>query len=194
MHEFDAVLVEGPEDLLRGFVRGWAGGRGHTPDEAARRILWLRDWHGRVPDWSGGFLQALRGGGATQLLIRDDVATDWTAALTTHGAPDLQVRARRRVAAARFDFEFEVFARDQAASMRALFEAPAEGVRVEDYACDERIDSDAVGVELLAPAHGYTCRGRGSAAGAVAAVLQLHARCLRHERIRAHEVRVALAP
>jgi len=190
MSGYQALEIAGSKDELRGFVDGWAAGSRIPPEDLARRILWAEEWDVRLRD--RGWLAFLRG--RIQGLLVSDALTDaFLDALQSHGR-GLELRFRRRVESARFDFEFEIFGREEADEVRKLFASCAPDVKLEDYVIEEKSDPSTAGIELLGGLHDYVFRGHGTALGPPGLILALHERTRRHERIRARDITLVLAP
>jgi hypothetical protein len=182
MPSFELLAIDAPDDLLRGFVAGWAAGCGIAPAELGASIIWGRD---RRVD----FGRRLQG---HPLLVRSDRVEAWVAALAT--APlDMRLTARHRIVRASFEFEFSIYSPPEATQVEALFAALPAGVSLEGYESKTRVDPKSAGIELHGAAHDYEFRGHGTASGEVAGILELHERASRHERIRLEDLRLELA-
>jgi hypothetical protein len=184
-----ALEVDGDSEYWRGFVAGWGAASGIDPVGLARRVRDADDWSVRFE--GRGMLASLRGRHRT-LLVRDDTVAPLRAALATHGG-ELRERSCRLITAARFTFEFEIYGREEAAAVRALFEGLPAGVQLLDYAPVESIDPEAAGLELHGAVHDYVFSGSGTAGGDPGVVLALHERIRQHERIRSSDVVLELA-
>lgn len=190
MPDYEALEIAGSKEYLRGFVRGWAAAAGIQPTDLARRVLWAEDWDVRLG--GRGWLSFLQGP-VQGLLVRADSVDPLLAAIESHGT-GLELHFRRHVDSARFEFDFEIFGRKEADEVRALFRSCAPAVTLVDYHIEERSDPEAAGLELHGMLHDYVFRGSGTATGGPGAVLALHERTRRHERIRARDITLELAP
>ena len=193
MSAYEEFLVQGPEDVVRAFVAGWAAGRDMPPDDLGRCVLFARDWHVHTQTGTGGLLEALRRGHATRLLVRDDVADALARGIEAHACAH-PLRGRNRVRGASFGFSYEIYSRQEAQEVRALFATLPAGAELSpDYQPIESSDPKAAGVELYAPEHGYELKAHGTVSGELRAVLEQRERTRRHERIRAKDVVLSLA-
>lgn len=183
MTTYELLVVEGSEQMWRGFVDGWAAGRGISAVDRVLGLVWPRDWHLQIPE-------RLRG---HALLITSNWADACIDALAASGL-DLRLGARRDVTGARYEFDFSILSATGAAEVQALFAVPPVGVHMENYEVETRIDPEAVGVERHGGAHDYELRGGGVAIGGVSGVLELVERARRHERIRSRALTLELAP
>lgn len=193
MSTFTKLVVEGSSDAMRAFLAGWSAGRDMKRDDLRRRVLWPDDWGIKIDSTIKEILDTiLPRGGFTVLLADEVVATIASALEPWEERLGLRVRSRHPVRGARFEFKFEIFARDQARDARKIFESVPEGVEVADYEIEEHTDPKAKGSEMYAPAHEYVCRARGAVEGALRGVLEVHERARRHERIKTTDVELQL--
>jgi hypothetical protein len=190
MSGFQAFEIAGSKEQLRGFVDGWAAASRIPPADLAQRVLWADEWDVQLRD--RGWLSFLHGP-VQGLLVSDELADPFLEALQSHGR-GLEPRLRRRVESARFGFEFELFGREEADEVRALFASCGPEVRLENYVLEEKTDPSVAGIELLGSLHDYVFRGSGTAVGLPGPVLALHERTRRHERIHARDITLVLAP
>ena len=189
MHEFEHWIVEGPHDLLRGFVRGWAAGAGIEPVEMERAVRWAEGWNVDAESFRQRLAEIIRPGAVTHLLVRSDRSVALRRALASHGVA-LEVRSATSLSGARFDFDFEIYSPREAQDVRNLFDHPPAGVTItwKEAPTDS---SDPGGHGMYAPVHTYRFHGSGTAAGGVEGILSLHLRCRQHERIQQQSVRLA---
>jgi len=93
------------------------------------------------------------------------------------GAPaGFRVRSDRLIREATCPYHFEVYNREHAAELRQLLETPLPGIACQPEKLEEIEDPQAKGVELYAPEHDYTMRGKGRLCGAVADVITVRRR------------------
>jgi len=156
--------------------------------------LWPDDWDIKTESILRGIVGVIKPGGAVVVLLDNDIVDEIVTALEPWAQRlELHLRGRQRVHAASFGFEFKIFARDQVADVRSIFESLPSGVTVSaDYQPEERYDPSATGSELYAPAHDYECRAKGTIGGNVRGVLEVHERAHRHERIKTSDVELRL--
>jgi hypothetical protein len=193
MSDFVKVMFEADHEWLRGFVRGWCTAHGLTPVEQARNVLWPQEWDVQVLSFFEGIVEALRPGEHTVVLMDSDLA----AKLITELKPwskRVSVRARQPIHAASFEFHFEIFDRDEAEQVRAIFEELPDGVHLSNEYAPETVSRPGHHDGMYAPSHEYICRAEGSVTGPLRAILDLRERCRQHERIRVQEVTLQLGP
>jgi len=194
MGQYTKVVFEGSTAAMRAFLAGWSQGKGMASDDLRRRVLWPDNWSIKTESILKGIVGAIKPGREVAVLLSDEIVDEVITALEPWAEKlELELRGRHRVHAAFFQFEFKIFARDQAAVVRNIFESLPDGVTVStDYKPEERSDPSATGSEMYAPAHDYECRGKGTIAGNVRGVLEVHLRAHRHERIKTSDVELRL--
>jgi hypothetical protein len=170
MADRDVIVVDGPDETLRGFVAGFLAGKGG--DRAA--VVYGSDLpleHGSL----GERLRALLPGGRHEGLLLVDVrlARPLASALRAAGDLGLRIVEHARLVASSFTFAAETPSREAAARIHALLTQPVPGVTLVD---EERevVDPEVRGVELYAPVHAYTFRARGRLTGALDGVVAIH--------------------
>jgi hypothetical protein len=196
MGKYTKLNVEGSSSAMRAFLVGWCAGRGMQCDDLRRRVLWPEEWNIRTEGTFQGIVDAILPGGVFAVLLDDDIVDPIVVALEPwEKRLELGVKSRQHIRAAYFKFEFEIFSRDEARAVRAIFESVPDGVNVSsDYQPEERSDLSASGAEMYAPVHDYEFRGKGTIGGELRGVLEVHERTRRHERIKTSEVGLQLEP
>jgi hypothetical protein len=98
------------------------------------------------------------------------------------------IKSSKIIKEATFTFKFEAYARKYADEIReSLANLPA-GVSLEQYKPVEKINHDAEGVELYAPAHDYIFTGKGTITGPVEQVINFRKILDDHPLIEAEKV------
>jgi hypothetical protein len=172
MADWHAIVVDGPDAVLRSFAAGFLAGRGeprdailHGPDLALE------------PGSLGERLQALLHGGRHEvLLVEARLGGPFAAALEQHAEElGVHVAERAAVAGASFGFSAETPSREAAAHIQAALRELPAGVTLTDGQ-QEEIDPEVRGVHLYDPAHPYTFRATGRVAGTLDGVFAMHRR------------------
>lgn len=177
---------------MQGFVRGWGAAQDMSPHELGRHVLWPQEWDVRVNTLLEGIVEALKPGDVCVALVEAGMVAKLLKAMEPW-SESMGVRSQQRVQGASFSFHFEIFERAAADTVRQLFTALPEGVRVSgDYAPEVLHSGDGEG--MYAPTHEYVFRGKGSLSGPLREVLEVHERCGQHERVHAGEVTLHLEP
>lgn len=196
MGKYTKLNVEGSSGAMRAFLAGWSSGRGMQRDDFHRRVLWPDDWDIKGEGALQGIVGAVLPGGGFAVLLDDEIVDPVVDALEPwQKRLGLSVKSRQPIRAAHFEFEFEIFSRDEAGEVRRIFEVLPDGVDVSpDYQPEEHTDLGASGAEMYAPAHDYEFRGKGTIGGELRGVLAVHERARQHERIKTRDVELQLEP
>ncbi|MGE5236915.1 MAG: hypothetical protein ACM3O7_11255 [Acidobacteriota bacterium] len=179
------IIVEGPQDAVRGFIAGFESGRGER-----QTLVFGRD----LPLAPGSFQERLAGLFAsvrhTMLFGPELAVTDLARALRERGAEaGLEVSATRRLTRARFAFRAEVFSRDVVARIRTeMFAGLPEGVALVDVDEHEQVDAQARGQELYSPEHAFVYRLSASCQGPFPGVVEMHRRARGLEFVEPEEI------
>jgi hypothetical protein len=172
MSDWHAIVVEGGEGEIRGFVAGFLADRQADPASVV-----LGDDVGLEHESLVERLRALVKGGHHALLVPHDLAAPLVEALWRVGGDvGLRVADRHPIAGAHFDCEAEVYARDVSSAIRAALAGLPDGVHFERHAEHEEAHDGHTGVELYAPVHDYTYRVKARVAGPLAGVLAVRRR------------------
>ena len=169
MADWHAIVVEGPDALLRAFTAGFLAGRG----EVREAVLHGPDV-GLEAGSLGERLHALLHGGRHEVLLVEARLGAALASALGDQAGDLGIRVTDHtgIASASFAFSAETPAREAASRIKAALRHVPAGVALTD---DEReeIDPDAAGLELYAPVHAYIFRASGRITGTFDGVLMM---------------------
>ncbi|MBM3318177.1 MAG: hypothetical protein FJY75_10055 [Candidatus Eisenbacteria bacterium] len=172
MGGYHQLIMEGSRELLRAFLAGVSAGAGWE---------WRVRFHSECGMRDEGY--------GHKLLERLGLERDLTYVLVPAervaqiaGACErarleaglrIAVHEARAVLEAMLPYTFTVYEREIAARLRALLDAPAGGVRIEDALAEEEGEPLARGVESPEPAPDYIFKGRGRARGPIDAILEL---------------------
>jgi hypothetical protein len=186
--QFYEISLEGPTGRTLGFVQGFltARGEGGRILDAYREGFDCESLRERIRELFHPSKQTYH------LLVPADLVPTVDEAVKEgkNRGMEIEVMERRLLSGARFSFSFETFSRDHGAMLRALFEAPPQGVTIDDLQIEETLDPEAKGVEAYAPAHEYQLEGKGTVHGALRAVLALHKRARGQELIKESKLEV----
>ena len=172
MSEWHAIVVEGGEREVRGFVAGFLADRQADPTNVVLGADVGLEHESLVER-----LRALLKGGHHALLVPHDLAAPLVEALWRVGADvGLRVADRHPIAGARFDLEAEVFSREVATAIRAALGDLPPGVHLEQHAEREEEHAEHQGVELYAPVHEYTYGVKARVTGSLDGVLDVRRR------------------
>jgi hypothetical protein len=170
MSDYYEIILDGDAEILRGFVVGYLAATG-----LGSQVFVCRDFHiehdslaHQLGEWIG-LLE-----NRTHLIV-PSAANDQIRAGVQEAGDELkiEVHASRRLARARFDFEWETYNRDEASELRAFFDSHPASVSLDDYSPEEIIHEDEEGqISGYAPTHPYTARARGHAHGDPGALIE----------------------
>jgi hypothetical protein len=170
---FVEVVFEGHHDAVKGYIEGFLAGM-----EKNYQFYFASDWNieaetltEHIRDWIS------LGDKIHHVIMEDELFAKIDKALSTAGESGLlkfsSIKSRKPVRQASFDFEFEAFGRKYAEDIKEMLNKLPEGVSLLDYAPQEKIDTEAKGVELYSPAHEYIFQGKGSIKGPVDQIISL---------------------
>ena len=170
MYDYYEIVLDGDAEILRGFVVGYLAATG-----LGSQVFVCRDFHiendslaHQLGEWIG-LLE-----NRTHLIV-PAAANDQIRAGVEEAGDELkiEVHSSRKLTRATFDFEWETYNRDEAAGLRAVFDASPASVSLEDYSPEEIIHEDEVGqTSGYAPTHPYTARAGGTAYGDPGALIE----------------------
>jgi len=185
---FYEISLEGPTGRTLGFVQGFltARGEGGRMLDAYREGFDCESLRERIRELFHPAKQTYH------LLVPADLVPTVNEAVQEgkNRGMEMEVLEQRLLVGARFSFSFETFSRQHGAALRAMFETPPQGVTIDDLQIEETIHPEAKGVEAYAPAHEYQLEGKGTAQGALRAVLTLHKRARDEELIKEGNLQV----
>lgn len=195
MESWEKLEFNAHADTLRGFTAGWGSGLGWSREEMAKRVVWPHDWNIQVDSALEEFVETFVPGKDCTVLVRADIADPLLQALAPwEHRLSIELKTRTPIESASFSFAFKFYSRQEANTVRQIFENLPQGVRIsDDYQPSERSDSKATGAELYAPAHDYEFSGSGTIRGDLRGVLQVSERAGQHERVQRKPVQLQLA-
>ncbi len=170
MSEYYEIVLDGDAEILRGFVVGYLAATG-----LGSKVFVCREFHiehdslaHQLGEWIG-LLE-----NRTHLIVPSDAHDQIRAGVEEAGDElKIEVHASQKLIGAEFDFEWKTYNRDEAAKLRALFDTPPAGVKLDAYSPEETIHEDEVGqTGAYAPTHPYTARASGKAHGDPGALIE----------------------
>jgi len=180
MKAYCEVIVEGPFDLIKGFVIGFLEGSGiqgiaifeeeHHVENEGRFGQLMRLIHVR-----GNRVHLIVGAGFHNLL--SDALNNRQDNL------NIRIVSVKEITNARFDFSYKAFARLFGEKLKDLFGHLPPGLTMSaDYAPREKILPEGKGVEAYAPLHEYEIQATGSVTGPVKEVIDFYGQ-VEHEQL-----------
>ena len=165
--QYVELEIHGPAGEAVGFIEGFRAGTGDD------RPVWYSD---RENVDLGSLIELLREKMSRDLhvVLARDSAESVARALGESRILHLEVASLVEVDYAELSFECRCYSRTDAESMRRVVEESLpEGVSLEDYQVEERVDEEARGLELYSPTHHYVVFGGGRYVGDVAGIFEL---------------------
>jgi hypothetical protein len=163
------LLIEGPSDFARGYVRGFVAARGSDAE------LIFDDEAGFADD---GILQRLKEALHLSKELTHCVVDEATAELVREAVndldeKDLDIKSDRKIAGASFEYSFAIFNSESGENLLKGFADLPTGVALEGHEQEKTVDPDAKGTEIYAPTHAYELKGHGKAVGPIDKIVWL---------------------
>ena len=159
------IVVKGDENLLKGFIRGFELGRSLAGG------VWLCADH----PIDAGHLKRLRlHGRHVHVVCTSAVRKSVLAAFARAAESGVEVVSDKKIVRAWFEFEFDTYSRDVAASLKKVFNTLPTVLELRGYEPKETVDKKARGVELYSPVHEYRFEGKGRIEGDLGKLLAIH--------------------
>ncbi len=170
MSDFYEIVLEGDEEVLRGFVAGYLAAA-----DLDRRIFVSEDFkiqHESLAYQLGEWIGLVKD---RTYLIVPEAAHERIRIGATRLGDKLKIAfgSSRKIEEARFDFSWKTFNREEADGLRAHFAQPPDGVTLDGYKPEEKVHADERGeTGAYAPTHPYTAMAEGVAHGRPGAVIE----------------------
>lgn len=170
-NKFVEVVFEGHYNTVRGYIEGLQDGMGTShkfffSSEAGIKAETLSEL---IKEWVslGHKLHHVVMEEAFFAKIKDVLLKKGRDSLITSSS----IKSSKNVKEASFDFKFDAYARKYADEIKELLGNLPDGVSLHHYKPEEKINHDAEGVELYAPAHDYIFHGKGTIIGPIEQVV-----------------------
>jgi hypothetical protein len=187
-NKFTEVVFEGHYDTVRGFIEGFQDGMGtaHKFFFSSEAGIEAETFAELIKEWVflGHKLHHVVMEDALFAKIKDVLSRKGKDALLNSSS----IKATTCVKEASFNFKFDAYARKYADEIKELLSNLPQGVSLHHYKPEEKIDPDAEGVELYAPAHDYIFHGKGTIIGPVEQVVAFRMVLNDHPLIEAEKV------
>jgi hypothetical protein len=185
---FVEVVFEGHYNTVRGYIEGLQDGIGSDykfffsseTDIAAETLSEL------IKEWVslGHRLHHVVMEEVFFAILKDVLSKKGSDSLMTSSS----IKSSKNIKEATFDFKFDAYARKYAEEIKELLGKLPEGVSLHHYKPEEKINHDAEGVELYAPAHDYIFHGKGTIIGPIEQVVAFHMILDDHPLIEAEKI------
>lgn len=185
--EYCEMVVEGPLDLVRGFVVGFLEGKGIQGE-----AIFGEDHH---VENEGRFGQMMRligvRGNRFHLIIDVGFLKLLEGALERRkGELALKIISEKKISQAFFGFRYRAYTRELGDELMTLFGDPPEGLQVEDYKLKETALPEGKGVEAYAPLHEYEVKATGKIYGPVRDVIDFYGRAEHHDMVELDSIKL----
>lgn len=179
------VLIEGPFDLVKGFVLGFLQGRGIEGE-----AVFSAERHVKHGAGLGQLLRHLaRRGDTSSIIIGEGFGLLLQEALgKAKDEMDLKILSVREITGSHFNFKFRTYSKKAGEALKTTFENPPAGVALECFELEENVRPESKGVEAYAPLHDYEIKGSGRAVGDAKAVIDFYDRIEHTELIELGEI------
>lgn len=170
--KYEELVIEGPTPLSKGFLYGLVFGKGlKTPiiinSERSINRASLEEF---IKEWIGHL------GNIMHVIVTREAADEITSAINSlKDRLEIEVKSRKTVEKASFEFEYKAYAPFYGDLLQAFFKDLPDGVSLsEDYKPEVTKHPDAVGAEGYAPEHDYEIEAHGTVTGPLIEILELH--------------------
>jgi hypothetical protein len=99
-----------------------------------------------------------------------------------------EIKRERKISRAFFTFEFETVSRAVGAEIKDILANLPAGLNLRLFKPEEKINPEAKGAELYAPAHDYKYSGTGELSGDIEKLIALHIELVEHDFVKAEEI------
>ncbi len=186
---FHELAIEGPHDLVHGFLAGLSigAGSGAAPVFAHEASVAGPGLGSRLKELVGAHRQACRvilDGELRGLLKR--------AAKRMTAETGLAILSDTRIRRASFVYRFQAYAVRYGIEIQDLLSALPAGLKIADRRAAEKHDPRARGVEVYSPAHEYEIEGGGTVVGRYDLVAEARRRLSAHPLIDAGPIELDL--
>jgi hypothetical protein len=166
---FYKMIIDGPHDLVHGFLSGLIIGAGN------QGVIWycLED-NITGPSVTDKLLNKVRVHGDDCHLIVDGA----TRALLKRNAKrmfaetGLQIEADNKIKSAKFSYTFHAFAKQYSDEILLTLKSMPRGTKKSNTVIKEKINPEAKGIEAYAPAHHFEVSGAGDLSGKIDQLLE----------------------
>lgn len=180
MKDYYDIVIEGSEDLVRGFVDGLITCQGMDEDA----IIMPEDHVGKWATLDYVKKILLIKESTVHLIVNKPLFTALTEAVSS-GKKKAQIKilSARQIKAASFDFSLKAFSRQVADNIRQKVSELPEGIEVNFSKWHEEVRPEDKGIEAYTPAHDYELHASGCVKGLPAPVFNLYERLETSEMI-----------
>lgn len=170
-NRFIEVVFEGHYNTVRGYVEGLQDGMGtsHKVFFSSESGIAAETFSELIKEWVslGHKLHHVVMEEVLYTILEDVLSKKGKDTSMNSGS----IKSSKIIRQASFTFRFDAYARKYAEEIKELLGSLPEGVSLQQYKPEEKINHDAEGVELYTPAHDYIFHGKGAIVGPVEQVV-----------------------
>ncbi|HPQ69239.1 MAG TPA: hypothetical protein PKW95_08915 [bacterium] len=184
MKTYVEMIIEGPEEYARGYIRGFVAARGSHAEVIFDDEVGIDE-----DDIVQKIKEALHlTREVTHAMVDAETAALVREAITTAQDVPLTVRSERTIDHARFEYKFGVYNREQGDLIINAFKDLPTGITLVDHDLHVKEDPSAHGKELYSPAHEYSVTGQGAAEGPIDKIIWLYKELTSVEQLTAEDI------
>ncbi len=101
------------------------------------------------------------------------------------------VKSSKLIKGGSFDFSFKTFGKKYGDEIKEMFKSLPVGIELMDFKEEEKVDKDAKGVEMYAPAHDYELKGSGKIKGDIKAVIDFRHKLDLHPLVEPQDIKLS---
>lgn len=179
------IVIEGPFDLIQGFIIGFLEGR-----KIEGAIIFEREHHVKREDGLEHLLRAIHiEEDRVHILMSERTFRMLDQALNNrkHGVP-LKVVSKKEIVRAHFNFTYAAYAKRFGDELKNLFGKLPQGVRLEGYQPEEIERETKDSTAGYAPLHKYEVKAKGRVSGPGKGVIDFYDRLEHNTLIELEEI------
>jgi hypothetical protein len=179
------IVIEGPFDLIKGFIIGFFEGR-----KIGGAIIFEREHHVKREDGLEHLLRAIHvEEDRVHILMSERTFRMLDQALNNrkHGVP-LKIVSKKEIVRAHFNFTYTAYAKRFGDELKNLFGKLPQGVRLEGYQPDEIERETKDSTAGYAPLHKYEIKAKGRVSGPAKGVIDFYDRLEHNKLIELEEI------
>jgi len=173
------IVIEGPFDLIKGFIIGFFEGR-----KISGAIIFEQEHHVKQEDGLEHLLRAVHiEEDRVHILMSERTFRMLNQALNNrkHGVP-LKIVSKKEIVRAHFNFTYAAYAKRFGDELKNLFGKLPQGVRLEGYQPEEIERETKDSTAGYAPLHKYEIKAKGRVSGPAKGVIDFYDR-LEHNKL-----------
>ena len=175
------IIIKGDQNHLCAYLQGYMNAK-----KISQGVIFSKDW----PLHTHNLREMIKyHGEVLHLACRAGLRATVKAAIKT-AAPQykFEIKKERKISRAFFTFEFETFSKKVGAELKKKFGNLPAGLALRRFKPKEKINPEARGAELYAPAHEYQYSGTGEISGDIEKLIALHCKLEDNDFVEAEEI------